>query len=317
MLQEFDLESKDKKGSDNVIVDHLSRLEKIIEKEKGTEIAENVPDEQLFLLSVQTPWYADIVNYLACGVVPPEFSYQQRRKLRTDCRFYIWEDPLLFRRGTYMLIRRCVPKIEQGGIMEKCHASPYGGHFVGDRTTQKILQSGFYCPTLFKDCFEWVKHCDNCQGRGNMRRRNEMPLQGILAVHIFYVWGIDFIGPFPSSFGNLYILLAVDYVSKWVEAIACPINDVNKVVEFIQRNILSRFGASRTIIIDEGSHFANKVFAKLMDRSGIKHMMGLDYHPQSNGQAEISNREINKILEKTVNTSRKDWSIKLDDALWA
>ena len=90
-------------------------------------------------------------------------------------------------------------------------------------------------------------------------------------------------GPFPSSFGNMYILLAVDYVSKWVEAIACPINDSILVVGFIQRNILSRFGAPRTIISDEGSHFANKVFAKLMSRYGIKHLKGLAYHPQANG----------------------------------
>ena len=124
-------------------------------------------------------------------------------------------------------------------------------------------------------------------------------------------------GPFPSSFVNLYILLAVDYVSKWVEAIACPRNDVSTVVGFIQRNILSKFGAPRTIISDEGIHFSNKVFAKIMNIYGIKHMMGLSYHPQSNRQAEISNREINKIMEKTLNTSRKDWCIKLDDALWA
>ena len=91
-----------------------------------------------------------------------------------------------------------------------------------------------------------------------------MPLQGILVVQIFDVWGIDFMGHFPFSFGNLYILLAVDYVSKWVEAIACPINDASTVVGFIQKNILSRFGAPKTIISDEGSHFANKVFAKLM-----------------------------------------------------
>ena len=123
--------------------------------------------------------------------------------------------------------------------------------------------------------------------------------------------------PFPSSFGNLYILLTVDYVSKWVEAIACPRNDASTVVGFIQRNILSRLGAPRTVISDEGSHFANKVFAKLMSRYGIKHVMRLAYHPQSNGQAKISNREIKKILDKTVNSNRKDWSIKLDDVLWA
>ena len=124
-------------------------------------------------------------------------------------------------------------------------------------------------------------------------------------------------GHFPSSFGNMYILLDVDYVSKWVEVTACPRNDEITVVGFIHRNILSRFGAPRTIISDEGSHFANKVFAKLMRKYGIKHLMGLVYHHQSNGQAEISNREIKKILEKIVNASRKDCSIKLDDALWA
>ena len=74
LLQEFDLEIKDKNGSDNVIVDHLSRLEKTIEDEKEIEIAENFPDEQLFLLSVQVPWYDDIVNYLAYGIMPHEFN---------------------------------------------------------------------------------------------------------------------------------------------------------------------------------------------------------------------------------------------------
>ena len=111
---------------------------------------------------------------------------------------------------------------------------------------------------------------------------------------------------FLSSFGNLYILLDVDYASKWVEAIACSRNDANIVVGFIQRNILSRFEAPRTIISDEGSHFENKVFSKLISRYGIRHVMGFAYHPQSNGQAEISNREIKKIMEKTVNTSRKN-----------
>ena len=97
-----------------------------------------------------------------------------------------------------MIIRRYVLEKEHGGNMEKCHALPYGGHFVGGKTAQKILQSGFYWLTLFKDCFEWVKHCDACQRMGNISRRNEMALQGILVVQIFYVWGIDFMRPFPS-----------------------------------------------------------------------------------------------------------------------
>ena len=87
-------------------------------------------------------------------------------------------------------------------------------------------------------------------------------------------------GPFPPSFGNLYILLAVDYVSKWVEDIACPRNDASIVMGFIQKNILRRFGVPITIISDEGSHFVNKLFAKLMSKYGVRHVMSLAYHPQ-------------------------------------
>ena len=137
-----------------------------------------------------------------------------------------------------MIIMRCVLESEQGKILHECHASPYGGHFAGDKTAHKILQSGFYWPTIFKDCFELVEFCDQCQRMGNVRKRHEMPLQGILVVQLFDVWGIDFMGPFPPSVGNLYILLAVDYVSKWVEATTCSKNDANIVVGFLQKNIL-------------------------------------------------------------------------------
>ena len=108
----------------------------------------------------------------------------------------------------------------------------------------------------------------------------------------------------------------MDYVSKWVKASACPNNDDNTVLRFLQKSILSRFGTPRTIISDGGTHFANKVFEKLMRRYGIKHIMSLAYHPQTNGH-EISNRQIKKILENTLSSSRKYWSLELDDALWA
>ena len=109
--------------------------------------------------------------------MPPEFSYQQRKKLRTDSRYYIWDDPLLFKREADMIARRCVPEGEQNKILQECHASPYGGHFVGYKTAHKILQSGFYWPTIFKYYFEWVKLCDQCQRMGNIRKRHEMPLK--------------------------------------------------------------------------------------------------------------------------------------------
>ena len=113
-------------------------------------------------------------------------------------------------------------------------------------------------------------------------------------------------GPFPPYFGNTYILLTMDYVSKLVEAIACPRNDANTIAGFVQRNILNRYGAPRTIISDKGSHFTNKLFIKLMSKYGVRQDTGLAYHPLSNGQAKVSNGEIKNILEKTANTNRKD-----------
>ncbi|KAL4284813.1 hypothetical protein GQ457_16G018090 [Hibiscus cannabinus] len=208
-------------------------------------------------------------------------------------------------------------KEEQQLILEQCHSAPYGGHFGGNKTTAKVLQSGLYWPTLHRDAQLFYQQCDRCQRTGNISRRNEMPLQNILEVELFDVWGIDFMGPFPSSFGNLYILLAVDYVSKWVEAIATTHNDAKTVQRFIKKNIFTRFGTPRVIISDEGRHFDNRSIAATLRKLGINHNLSTAYHPQTNGQAEVSNREIKSILEKVVNPNRKDWSLRLDDALWA
>ena len=119
----------------------------------------------------------------------------------------------------------------------------------------------------------------------NISRKNEIPLNNIQEIEFFDVWGIDFMGPFPHSFRTLYILLAVDYVSKWGEDISIEKNDVKIVVQFIHRNILTRFGAPYCIISNEGSHFYNRVFASLLGKYNVRHAKSLPYHPQSNAQA--------------------------------
>ena len=116
-------------------------------------------------------------------------------------------------------------------------------------------------------------------------------------------------GPFPSSLGCLYILLAVDYVSKWMEAKATRTNDSKVVVDFVKSNIFARYGTPRAIISDKGIHFCNQTFWALLKKYNITHKVSTPYHPQTSGQAEVSNREIKSILEKTVNPNRKDWSL--------
>ncbi|XP_070049205.1 uncharacterized protein [Nicotiana tomentosiformis] len=109
----------------------------------------------------------------------------------------------------------------------------------------------------------------------------------------------------------------VDYVSKWVEAVALPNNEARSVVVFLKKNILRRFGTSPDIISNGGSHFCNKAFDTLLSKCGVTHKGMTPPHPQDNGQVEASNREIKSILSKTVNANQTDGSKKLDDALWA
>ncbi|CAL9019018.1 unnamed protein product, partial [Prunus brigantina] len=252
LLQEFDLEIRDKKGSENVVADHLSRL---VDENHGDgkilPLNESFPDEQLFVIQDKEPWYADFVNYLASGVIRDDLTFQERKKFFSMVKHYMWDEPYLFKYCPDQIIRRCVPESEQQSILTFSHALACGGHFSAKKTALKVLQSGFFWPTLFKDAFDFCSKCDRCQKMGNISRRNEMPLNNILVVELFDVWGIDFMGPFPSSFGYIYILVAVDYVSKWVEATATRTND--------HKNILM----------------------------------------------------------KTVSPTRKDWSLRLNDALWA
>ncbi|KAL4385101.1 hypothetical protein GQ457_15G018550 [Hibiscus cannabinus] len=230
LLQEFDIEILDRKGTENQVADHLKRF-------------------------------------------------------RHNAKGYFWDELYLFKQCADQIIRRCIPEEEQQMILEQCHSAPYGGHFGGNRTTAKVLQSGFYWPTLHRDAQLFCQQCDRCQRTGNISKRNEMPLQNILEVKLFEVWVIDFMGPFPSSFDNLYILLVVDYVSKWVEAIATTHNDAKTVQQFIKKNIFTRFGTPRVIISDEGRHFDNRSIAAALRKLGINHKLSTAYHPQTNGQA--------------------------------
>ncbi|RDY11586.1 pol, partial [Mucuna pruriens] len=154
---------------------------------------------------------------------------------------------------------------------------------------RKVLDCRFYMPTIFRDVYQIVSTCEKCQKAGMaINRRHEMPQQPILFCKVFDVWGIDFMGPFPVSNRYSYILLGVDY-----------------------------FGVPKTLISDQGSHFCNRVMSSLLHKYGVVHRIATAYHLQTNGQAEVFNREIKKTLQKMTNLSRKDWSRLLEDALWA
>ncbi|GJS18490.1 reverse transcriptase domain-containing protein [Tanacetum coccineum] len=330
---------KDKKGAENVAADHLSRLENPHKSElEKKDITESFPLESLGKVDVfnvndnfvkenllnnvnvlndnATPWFADLANYHAGNFVKKGMTSQQKKKFFKDAKHYYWDDPYLFKICADQVIRRCVFGKEANEILMACHNGPSGGHHSANYTARKVFDTGFFWPTIYKDAHNLVKNCDACQRQGKISQRDEMPQNAIQVCEIFDIWGIDFMGPFPSSRGNKYILVAVDYLSKWVEAKALPTNDARVVCKFL-KGLFARFGTPRAIISDRGTHFCNDQFAKVMAKYGVTHRLSTAYHPQTSGQVEVSNRGIKRILERTIGENRASWSDKLDDALWA
>ncbi|GJX60441.1 reverse transcriptase domain-containing protein [Tanacetum coccineum] len=265
----------DTNGAENYAADHLSRLENPYENVfYPKEINETFPLETLNTVTSHDdqniPWFADIANYHAGNFLIKGMS-------------------------TGM----CVDGKEALEILEACHSRPTGGHYGANFTAKKVFDAGFFWPTIYKDAYEFVKSCDACQRQGKISQRDEMPQNAIQVCEIFDLWGIDFMGPFPSSRGNKYILVAVDYLSKWVEAKALPTNDARVVVKFL-KSLFSRFGAPRAIISDRGTHFCNDKFDKVMSKYGVTHRLSTPYHPQTSGQVEVTNRGLKRILERTL-----------------
>ncbi|GJV40380.1 reverse transcriptase domain-containing protein [Tanacetum coccineum] len=320
-LQRFTFKLIDTKGAENLVADHLSRLENPYENVLDPkEVNEKFPLETLHMVTSRgnssTPWFADYANYHAGKFIVKGMSTQQKNKFFKDVKHYFWDDPYLFKICADQMIQRCVAGQEAVDILTACHSGPTEGHYGANYTAKKVFDSGFYWPTIYKDAHDLVTRCDTCQRQGKISQRDEMPQNSIQVCEIFDVWGIDFMGPFPSSRGNKYILVAVDYLSKWVEAKALPTNDARVVCKFL-KSLFARFGAPRAIISDRGTHFCNDQFAKVMLKYGVTHRLSTAYHPQTSGQVEVSNHGLKRILERTVGKNRASWSDKLDDALWA
>nr|GEY55674.1 reverse transcriptase domain-containing protein [Tanacetum cinerariifolium] len=305
----------DTKGAENLVTDHLSRLENPYENVLDPkEINETFPLEMLSMVTFRgdssASWFANFANYHVGN-------------------FIVKGDPAACARKRSSRHSRSLPQWTHGG-----------GHHGANLTAKKVFDVGFFWPTIYKDAHEFVKNCDSCQRQEKISQRDEIPQNSIQVCEIFDVWGIDFMGPFPSSRGNKYILVAVDYLSKWVEAKALPTNDARVVCKFL-KSLFARFGSPRAIISDRGTHFCNDQFAKAMLKYGVTHRLSTvyhpqtsgqvevmlkyrvthrlstAYHPQTSGQVEVSNRGLKINLKRTIGENCASWSDKLDDALWA
>ena len=142
------------------------------------------------------------------------------------------------------------------------------------------MKLNFFWPTLFSDAHTYCSTCLKCQASVDLRKKDAMPLCPVIEVKIFDLWGIDFMGPFPNSNGFEYILTAVDYMSRWAEAIPTRTNDHQVVVKFSHQHIFCRFGCPRAIISDGGKHFNNHQLQLMLKKYGVEHRVTTPYHPQ-------------------------------------
>ncbi|GJU43273.1 reverse transcriptase domain-containing protein [Tanacetum coccineum] len=213
----------DRSVSEPLVIENLGKLTK-------AEIKDLFPEERLMAISNK--------NNEPC-----------------ELRHYFWDEPFLFKQCADRIIRRCVAVDEAAQILRQCHSGISGGHHGIATNARKVFEARFYWPHIFRDDVSWSRFRDDAQQEGNISSRNETPQTYIQVCEIFDVWGIDFMGPFPSSNGNKYILVAIDYVLKWVEAQAFPTNDARNVVNFLKR-LFTRFGIPKALINDRGLIFA-------------------------------------------------------------
>ncbi|GJT20539.1 putative reverse transcriptase domain-containing protein [Tanacetum coccineum] len=259
LLQEFDIEIKDRKGTENVAADHLSRIEND-ESSDDSEVDDNFPGETLMEINTKDePWFADFANYLVADIIPKGMTYQQKNKFFSDLKHYFWEEPHLFQVCSNGMIRRC--GIDFMGPFPKSHKFEYilvavdyiskwaeaqalptndarvfvtflKKLFCRFRMPKALISDrGFYWLTIIKEAHTLVQLSEACQKTRNISKHNEMPLNNIQVCEIFDIWSIDFMGTFPKSYRFEYILVAVDYVSKWAEAQALPTNDARVVID--------------------------------------------------------------------------------------
>ncbi|GJZ23627.1 reverse transcriptase domain-containing protein [Tanacetum coccineum] len=276
--KEIDIQIKDRKGTDTRCKRTiLSRIEND-ETSDDSEVDDNFLGETLMEINTKDePWFEDFANYLAGNIIPKGMTYQQKNKFFSDLKHYFWEESYLFKLCSDGIIRRCISGPETQTILDQCQHGPTDGHYGPNITAKKVIDSGFYWPTIIKEAHTLVRLCKACQKTRNISKHDEMPLNNIQVCEIFDIWGIDFMGPFLKSYKFEYILVVVDYVSQWAEAQALATNDARVVVTFLKK-LFYRFEMPKAL---------------------------------------ISDRALKRILEKTVKDNPAIWSRKLDDAPWA
>ncbi|GAV77849.1 rve domain-containing protein [Cephalotus follicularis] len=192
-----------------------------------------------------------------------------------------------------------------------------GNHMGGKTLSNKLLRQGYFWPTMHQDAIDFVRKCDKCQMNANISRRPSEPLTSITTPWPFTQWLMDFVGPLPVATGQRkYLIVTVDYFTKWVEAEPMATITESKMESFVWKSINCRFGVPIVIVYDNGKQFDCQAFQDFFKEWRIEHRLASVAYPQSNGEADVINREIILGLKKCLEGSKGRWTYELPSVLW-
>jgi ribonuclease HI/transposase InsO family protein len=320
-LQEFDLEITPAQivrgqGLCKLVVDS-----EIDQKEDNDMSCLEQNDQNLICCTQNfvSPWYDDIRHYLQHGSAPRHLDPAKRRALRLKSASFHLINGILFRQNFDGILMRCLEKDEAEKVLLELHAGEAGGHFGGDTTAHKVLRAGYYWPTLFRDAHALCRKCIICQKASGRLQKPAFPLQPVTVDSPFQQWGLDIIGPInpPSSQQHKYIVTATDYFTRWSEAAALKTVNTTQVIAFLNSHIITRFGIPDCLVFDNASYFSSLEMSSFALEKGIKLKYSASYYPQGNGLAESTNKNLIKIIKRTVAENHKNWHNALLNALWA
>ncbi|KAL0303534.1 UNVERIFIED_CONTAM: Gag-Pol polyprotein [Sesamum radiatum] len=303
--------------TENERADVLSKFEALIAGVKERKIALMIKEkEELQVIENSGSWKVEFMNYLKEGILPDDPIKAKRLKFKAT-RFTIIGDDL-YKRTVDGPLLKCLDEERAQYVLQEIHEGSCGNHAGGRSLAQKIKRQGYFWPTLVKDAVEFARKCESCQRYASLIHTPATPMEPIRIACPFNQWGIDILGPFPQAVAQKkFIVVAVEYFSKWVEAEALAKITEREMINFIWKNIICRFGIPRVLISDNGTQFQGKAITAWCKELKIQQNFTAVGNPQENGQTEVTNRTILQHLKTRLEGAKGSWVEELPGVLWA
>uniref|UniRef100_A0A2N9FAH3 Uncharacterized protein n=1 Tax=Fagus sylvatica TaxID=28930 RepID=A0A2N9FAH3_FAGSY len=273
-------------------------------------------EEELSPINVSNSWMTPIINYLEDETLPSDPV--EARKLKVRCTRFVLIQGILYKRGFSLPYLRCLDKAEANYVMREVHEGICGNHSGARSLVHKLIRAGYYWPTMQKDVVSYVRACDKCQRFGNLIHSPPETLTPMTAPWPFAQWGLDIMGPLPVGRRQLkFLVVGIDYFTKWVEAEPLATITEKNIRGFVWKAIICRFGIPRAFISDNGRQFDNSPFREFCEELGIHNHYSSPGHPQANGQVEVTNRSLLKMIKTRLEGAKGLWPEELPNILWA